>query len=409
MDMRVFTSALFLLLCAVPVFAGGLISREEAERLFFENNVELKLKQAELRRADADVTGARAVPNPVAGYEVESFPSGGREKEETFSLSQELDLFGKRGKRIETASRRRDAVVLQADYETSILLARMRRTYQRVLLLRENGGALEAVAGQIADVEAKIKARFREGDVSEAEVMKLVAERNKVLRDLGGVKADLGAEKGKLGVLLGIAGDFDVAALMRDEVPEITRQETIGRALEARKDIKAQETRLDAARAGVSLSRREAFPAIELEGKYKKTSIGFDGYIFGVKVPLPLFDRRQGGAGKARAEMHWEAFTLERMKQEALAEVNSLTLRFTYLRSALSGMGEDLAAARDLTVAARLRYEEGEVTLLELLEAVRSEKNLVMEFNDKVFECWSTLFELERAVGMELIQSGGKS
>lgn len=132
--MRMLIAGLFLLVLIQPASAGTLLTMEDAERLFLENSLELKAKTAELRKSDADVVGARLLPNPEARYFNATEGSGPRNHEVTYSVVQPIDITGRRGKRIETAERRREAQRFSFDYDKLAMLSFMKQSYYRILL-----------------------------------------------------------------------------------------------------------------------------------------------------------------------------------------------------------------------------------------------------------------------------------
>ena len=121
------------------------------------------------------------------------------------------------------------------------------------------------------------------------------------------------------------------------------------------------------------------------------------GGVFGVSVTLPLFD--SGGRDAAR----WDA---ERARVEA--ERASIESR---IRSEIAGASEVLGvrqaalsqdqpgAADDLAQIAEVAYREGEVGILELLDAVRTASRARIRSIDLRLDARLAQIALERAVG----------
>jgi outer membrane protein, heavy metal efflux system len=121
------------------------------------------------------------------------------------------------------------------------------------------------------------------------------------------------------------------------------------------------------------------------------------GGVFGVSVALPLFDA--GGRDAAR----WEA---ERARVDA--ERVSIESR---IRSQITGASEVLAvrqaalaqeqpgAAEELSQIAEVAYREGEVGILELLDAVRTASRARIRGIELRLDARLAQIALERAVG----------
>ncbi len=400
--------ALFLLVLAQPADAVYLLSMEEAEKIFFENNLEIKAKKADVKKSDAEVVDARILPNPQATYNIQSLKNSGTEREETYSLSQRLDISGKRSKKIESAMKKRDARAFFVEHDTAGLLSQMKQSFYRVLFLKENEKALSEIAGVFSDVERKTEARVSAGDASEADLMKLVGEKNKIVRGREALRADLKSEKRKLALLLNIqepeievSGEFSVKPL------SFSILELTGMGQQNRPDIKGQGKTVEAAEVSLSASKKEAIPTIDLEAGYRKRTGGFNGFVFGISVPLPLFDRNQGGIARAQAELQQEKIIFEAMKKAADYEANLLFDRIASLQARVEDLSRQLETSRELTRIAGIAYEEGETGLLDLLDAVRSEKELMVENNTAVYDYWAARFELEKNIGAKVTPMGG--
>jgi len=400
--------AIFLLVLAQPAAAVYLLSMEEAEKMFFENNLEIKAKKADVEKSDAEVVDARILPNPQAAYNIQSVKNSGTEREETYSLSQRIDISGKRSKKMEAAMKKRDARALFVEHDTAGLLSQMKQSFYKVLFLKENEKALSEIAGVFSDVERKTEARVSAGDASEADLMKLVGEKNKIVRGREALRADLKSEKRKLALLLNIqepelevSGEFSVKPLSSG-ILELT-----GMRQQNRPDIKGQGKTVEASEVSLSASKKEAIPTIDLEAGYKKRTGGFNGFVFGISVPLPLFDRNQGGIARAQAELQQEKIIFEAMKKAAAYEANLLFDRIASLQARVEDLSRQLEMSRELTRIAGIAYEEGETGLLDLLDAVRSEKELVVENNTAVYDYWAARFELEKNIGAKVTPMGG--
>lgn len=397
---------LFIFTC--PAGAGTVLSMEDAERLFFENNLDIRSGKIDLQKSDALILDAKALPNPAVRYSLESLKNSERDTEQTFSVIQKMDISGKRARKIKAALKNKEARMLFLEHEISGLLVQMKQCFYRVLFLKENEKALSEIAGVFSGVERKTEARVSAGDASEADLMKLAGEKSKIVRGLEALRKDLKSEKRKLALFLdveptdlGISGEFAYKPLTLgiEELKELGQQN--------RPDIKGQGKTVEASEVLLSASKKEAIPSIDLETGYKKRSGGFNGFIFGVSIPLPLFDRNQGGIAQAQAEFAEEKLVFEALKKNAAYEVNLLFERIASLQVWIADLSSQIETARELTMIAGIAYEEGETGLLELLDAARSEKELVVENNTAVYDYWAALFELEKAIGAKVTPMGG--
>jgi cobalt-zinc-cadmium efflux system outer membrane protein len=399
---------LFLFMPAHTADAGTELNMEKAEKLFLENNLDIRSKKIELQKSDAAILELKTLPNPAVRYSMESLKNGVRETEETYSVSQEVDITGKRGKRIEAAHKSREATDMLLKHEIAGLLVQMKQSFYKMMLLKENEKAFSDIVAFFSDVEEKISARVKAGDAAESVLMKFTSEKKKVIRGLDALRTDLNAEKRRLALLLNIQPtDFDISGEFAYKPLTLGIGELTELAQRNRPDIKSQDKTVEAAEALLAASKKWALLPVDLEAGYKKRTGGFNGFIFGVSIPLPLFNRNQGDIARGQAELDQEKLKLEALKKTAAYEVNLLLERIASLQTRIADLSSQIEISRELTRIAGISYEEGETGPLDLLDAVRSEKELAIEYNSVIYEYWASLFELEKVSGTKLTQMGG--
>lgn len=405
--MQYLFALIFLLFQVSVALAERQMSLNDAERIFLENNLELKIKKSELGRYDAEVIGAGIIPNPSVKYSIASVKNSERETEETFAISQSMDIVSKRGLRITSAQKKREAQYLLYEQDVLSSLTQLKQVYYRALLLRENSRAMKDILNIFVDIENKTGERFRAGDISEAQYIKISAERGKFSSALEGILSELKTEIMRLNVLLNM-DETDIA--VKDVLyykPVALNLNELQTLAKKRADIKAQSLFVNAAETGLSLSKRERIMPIEIEAGYRKRTGGFEGFVFGVSVPIPLFDRNQSAVASANAGLRTEKLKEEQIRKAVINEVRNLFEKLTALNARIMDLSEQLKMSREITRIASIAYEEGEATVMEMLDAFRSETEMSMEYNNALYNYHALLFEMERAAGTNLTKNGG--
>lgn len=406
--MRYLLAMLFLLLMTSQATAGVVLSLEEAETLFLGNSLEIKAKKLNVKKAEADVLEAEALPNPALKYYLESLRNGESDQEVVYSLSQTVDLSGRRGRKIEAALANKEAGGLFLEQEIAGLLAQMKQVFFRVLLLKANGQALAVMVNRFSEFEGKTEARVKAGDAAPADLLKISAEKGKTVRNLEVLRTTERAEKKRLGLLLNNPdGEIEVSGELLFQPVALNHEELLNRSLKNRPDLKGQNRAVAASGSLLAAARKKWIPPVDLEAGYKKRTGGFEGVVFGISIPLPLFNRNQAEISRALAELEQSKLSLEVLEKTARQEVQLLLEQIMSQQARIADLTRQRETARELTKIARLAYEEGETGLLELLEAVRTEKECLLEYNQAVYEHWSFILELEKVSGTKLIGRGG--
>lgn len=152
--------------------------------------------------------------------------------------------------------------------------------------------------------------------------------------------------------------------------------------LVARPDIVAAEERLRAARANIGVARAAFFPRVALTGSFGYASSEFDDLIrsasetwsIGPTITLPIFDfgRNRGNLTVAQARENIAIAEYERTIQVAFNEVADALAGRRYLAEQVEVQRRNTATLRRIVNLARLRYQEGVVNYIEVLDAERS-------------------------------------
>ncbi|TRO95465.1 TolC family protein [Glycocaulis profundi] len=327
-------------------------------------------------RAEARQAGRRA--NPEIEVELEEFNGAGWRafgaSEATVSIAQPLAL----GRRLARARAAGEAWA----HASAAGCAALRRD-----LLLETAGlfhdlaAAEArvgLAGDAADlagqVSGAVRRRVGEGGAPRIDLAPAEAEHAAARADLEAARAEAAGLRLALAALWG-EGEARFGPVQPDDRADTTLppvEEVLAR-MDGHPALASAHAAGQARRAEAALARAEAFPDATVRlGMRSYRDTGDRALIAGVSVPLPLFDRNQGGreASRRRAEAAGiEAVALDRRLtgrvRAAHAEAASAQTRARVLAE------EAAPAARDGFAAAQAAYREGRYGLNLLLDARR--------------------------------------
>jgi len=181
--------------------------------------------------------------------------------------------------------------------------------------------------------------------------------------------------------------------------------------LAARPDIRRQEALLRATNANIGVARAAFFPRIALTGAFGSSSNELSGlfdagtraWSFLPQISLPIFDagRNRANLGVARAERDIAVAQYDKTIQVAFREVaDALAGRAT--------LGEELRAVKAQQTAeqvrhdlAKLRYDSGQSSYLEYLDAQRS------LFQAQQQTIRTSLTDLQNRIGLYKALGGG--
>lgn len=397
-----------LLLTAAPTVAQQqqprAITLGEALELFTANNLELRLARAEAAEAAALARQAAAYPNPSVIASHEPLSDGNRSYAETYlNLSQRFEWPRTRSARQDAAARIAAAAAARLSADSARLAFEVKRAYTDAA----RAGRVEGVLTRVTEVfragERSAEARYAAGDISLYDRRRIAVERARYETRLAEAVLDAAAARRQLALLVApTAAELQLAPAdsFAGFPPVIEPEQALELALTRRGEVAAAEAAVGSARATASVARRERIPDLTATGGYKTQSDGFTGAFLGLSLPLPVWDRRAGAvdAADARVVAAESRLSLTRRQVEndvrrALDTYESLSLR----AELLGATATDEAA--DLLDIARIAYAEGEMELIDLLDAAEALWEVRTAEARLRANLWTGYYDVERAVG----------
>lgn len=389
------------------------VSLEEAVALFHEHGLPLRIARAERAAAVGEARQARAYPNPRATSTREELDRADAAYwEQVIGLEQRIEWPGRTAARFRAADRRVDAARARFRADSVRLTFAVRRAYAEAWGEEQTLAALERAAGPIRQAAGAAERRYGEGDISGYRLRRLQLERARLEQALAEARLDAAAARRRLATLVLLdeaGGQLGPADPLTGRPPPIELEAALVMGGE-RFDLEAAAREAEATRAEGRAASLDWIPDPTLSAGYKDQSDGFSGLALGVALPLPLFDRGGGAAAAAEARHDAALARLELRRREARDDVLAAHERYAAARERLEAWGEGLAdRSAAVLESARVAYEEGEMSLIELLdaaEAYRAARVLAVELRAGI---WIAYFDLLRAMGATEVERTRRS
>jgi cobalt-zinc-cadmium efflux system outer membrane protein len=383
------------------------ISLPQALERALRDNPQLARFPFRLRAAQSlrDQAGRR--PNPELTLEAEnaagSGPYGGFDSAEiTLSLSQVLELGGKRGLRRDLADAELGTLTLEQRLAELDVAAETARRFVGLVeaqaLLELAGRRLDLAHASEAQVEARVtagrssiaerhKARL---EVLEAGLAKTAAERevevarHRLASSWGAVLPDFGVARADL-YALPDPGPLEALVARVLEGPDLARFVSERRRREAE----------------LALARGQGTQNLAVGGGLRRfEATGDTAFNLGFSMPLPFADRNQGGIAAARERVGELEAEQNAARLEARVIVTALWTRLAQTSAAAGVLGGEARAEAEKALAATEQgYVAGRLSLLELSDARRLLLGVQDEAVRTAAEHHRLLIELERLTG----------
>ncbi|UYV13952.1 MAG: efflux transporter outer membrane subunit [Phycisphaera sp.] len=295
----------------------------------------------------------------------------------------ELDLWGRVARLAEAA----DAEIGFAteDFRASrvVLIAEVAREVIAVRALDRDLAIVRATVETDRDALDIAAARAAAGFADELDVARARRDLEVNQALIPGLQADRRAAEFRLAVLLGApAGTISVAERALPVGVAVPDRGVPADLLMRRPDLRRAERDLAAATARVGAAEAQRFPrvkllgSITLQGPDAGDAINPEAYVLqaGPTISLPVF---QGGRIDARvrqaeSEQRQALLRLRATALEALAEVETASVRRAQAETRAHRFREAEAAARDAETLSQDRFSAGRVDFLDVTEARRA-------------------------------------
>jgi multidrug efflux system outer membrane protein len=316
---------------------------------------------------------------PLSG----SAPDTGTLHRAALGASWEIDLWGKYRRVTEAA---RADLLATGEGRRGTILSLVSDTVSGYVTLRGLDRQL-AIARQTAAARAEtyrlFDLRFRGGLVSELERVQAKSEYEQALSDIPQLERAIAFQEHALSALLGknpgaIPRGLPIEALSVPDVPAGLPSTLLAR----RPDLRAAEQALVAANARIGVARAAWFPAISLTGALGATSTElsslFSGparaWNFGAALTVPVFagGAIAGNVKAAEAVREQQLLAYRRAIRNAFRDAEDALSARRSARDQAEALDRQVATLRELVRLARLRYDNGYTSHLDVLDAERS-------------------------------------
>ncbi len=305
------------------------------------------------------------------------------------ALSYEVDLWGRYRRATEAARAQLLSTVAARDTVRLALTAQVARTY---FDLRAYDQQLQVARDTLASRESTQelrKVRFELGLTSELDYRQAIAEAAAARSTVHTLQYNVAASEGALGVLTGrsprdiVSGTVERGlAVDAVPVPPSVPAGLPSALLERRPDIVQAEQQLAAASANIGVAKAAYFPSISLTGLlgYESTDLTrlFTGpsgtWRYAGSVTMPIFDfgRVKAGVEAAEARQRAALAGYEKAVQDAFREAQDALVSNRKARGVVEAQTTQITALRRSLHLARLRYDNGYSSYLEVLDAERT-------------------------------------
>jgi NodT family efflux transporter outer membrane factor (OMF) lipoprotein len=360
-------------------------------------NLDLRMALARIDQARAERRSTRAELFPQvdvsAGAQRQDNPFPGLAPGIRYNLFElgfdalwEIDLFGRQRRRLEAASA--DLEAAREEYAEALvtLTADLARNYIEYRSFQNQLGITRANLDAQRHTLRLTERLFEEGVGTRHDVVRARAQTETTEAQIPALEANLIAALRQMEVLAGrqpgsLTADLDEPGA----VPAAPGREILAApaaTIRHRPDLRAAERRLAAATALQGAAIAELFPKLslsaflgfrntDLEALFKSASFSY-GTAANLLQPLLNFGRIRAGIDLAEARQQEAYAAFEKAVLEALRETETALTRYLKEEVRRETLARAVADQRESVRLSQLRYREGVISFLDVLDAQRA-------------------------------------
>jgi cobalt-zinc-cadmium efflux system outer membrane protein len=375
--------AVVIVLCASLIVTSPAASLEKNEMtleqaitLALEKNPDLQTLRLEEESAKGRSEKARLllINNPtiegnVSKKDRPEEEGGGKFTNYGFKLSQEFEVAGQRGARINVSEKELARVKLEIRDKERILISDVKDAFAKALSLKKKSGLARENVRLNDELVGFTKIKFQAGGISGLDVNLSEVELSKAKKELLLAEREYRESLLALQGLIGLSPDmsFAIEGDLPSEAPALPDKEALNSvAFSHRPDSKAAAFEMEQTESALKLVKKEAFPNITLSGFYERDErrdvVGME-----ISIPLPIFDRKQAEKREAFAKAEGAKIkaaglkkTVERELDQAINDIASAIEELSLFKK------EILVKAAENLDLLNLAYKEGKIGFFEV-------------------------------------------
>ena len=399
------------------------LTLDQAIEQLIKGSLDLRAKFYEIPQAQADILNAGLRSNPVLYADAQLVPYGrytrerpGGQTQYDLNVSYPLDLSRKRQARTLYATRAKR--VIEAQYQDAVRLAidQLYSAFVDVLSARQTVRYAEfSVKGlnQLYNVTMEL---YKRDQNTRADVYRVQTQLNSAQVGLIDAQENLRKAKRSLGVLLNYPPDkaesIEVRGTIQDvAAPPPPADELIRMALGLRPDVVSYRLGVKTAESNVRLQLANRFSDVYVlyqpytfqdntpNGTKSPTS-----WALGVTVPLPLYNRNQGGIARAKLNVTQTQIQLATLERQVVTDVQQAIKEYEVTRTMVERIRKEIEpAARQVRDDTHRLYLGGEVNVVVFLGAQREYQDTVKQYLDTVVRHRRAMLALNTVLGQRVL------
>jgi len=388
------------------------VSLDDAIRLALQHNHALQALRTTVQQSLAEEITANLRPNPTLGLDAQFLPIFQPNKLDADYLDQSAQFDAGIGYLFERGKKRQHRLQAAKD-QTSVVRSLVSDNERQLVfnvsqqfvdaLLAES--TLEFTQQDLDSFQKTVdisKERFRVGDMSEGDFLKIKLQLLQFQSDVSAAKLAKLQNLAALRQLLGfetVPDDYDVQGTLDYHPVHADLKDLKNVAAMNRPDLRAAQQAVTAAESQLSLQKANGKMDITGTFNYSHTAGASSGSFF-YSMPLPIFNRNQGEIARAQYAItqaqQQASETTQQVSTDVVTAFANLQTNDQIIQLYQGGYVDQAKQSRDISEYA---YRKGAASLLDYLDSERTYRANQLAYRQALASYMLALEQMRQAVG----------
>lgn len=382
---------------------------EDAVEIAINNNPVIKSKRRNVEAATGRIRQAHLLPNPEINLLAEEIPTeeiGLNQSQNMISLSQKLEIGGKRRLRTEVAIKEKGILELDLQIMIMNITAQTKKAFFDVITAQDELNLAKETVEIAMSLKNLTDKRFEAGDIAKLGVLKAEVELSNAKANVVEAERNMFNATKRLQTSMGTIETplQKLVPIPVTDVPLLKLEKLEALLIENYPALQAQKNIVDLSLLKVKEAKRKRIPDIDFSVGYKRLSATDDDTIqAGITLPLPFFNRNQGNIIEARALSYKAKDDETAVRYELLLQLgNAFSLYAATRELVRSFVDTIIPQAKESLKIAKQGYEHGEFDYMDVLDAQRTLATTNVSYLKILNELFSSITEIEKLVGVKI-------
>ena len=380
----------------------GPLTFEAALDLATSRNLGLLAARRQREIREAAIRAARQIPNPDATFEfTRDVPH------QIATLNVPVEIGGKRARRVDLA--KEELTLADVDVQTGMRIVRreLRQSFYTLIAADQHVRLAESVLDIARRVRDAAESRFETGAAPRLEVMQAELGVTRAETDLDLVRSTRAAAQARLDGVLNLPPQqpLDVVGALNDRTRAPDYDSAVALAIASNVDLVRLDREIAVEQRRVELLRAERVPTpvFSIGGVFNAPGEFNAGLSGAVGIGLPIFTRNQGEIAASIATTSQLRAEREATRRSVENDVFATVAKIEAQRRQVDAYERRLVStATDLEALAEESYRAGRTSVLGVLDAERSLRDVRREALQAALDLQMSLADLEEILGTPL-------